>query len=388
MHLQSVTSSKLQRVGYDEEKQILLVQFPESKQSVYAYLGVDPLLFDGMMEADSLGSFFIKNIRGKNGSPIHQFKKVCDGNLVNDEGEIADGLLEGIAPVPSASAPLFAETVAKGKPLPPAPDIHSSAPAIEGEIMPPASVDTIPELPKKDEELITRALTVQEQAKAFQITSGMSFAQADSWIVTIKRERKLVFDRLDAIVKPALEAYRQAQRLRDESVAPYDEAERILKGSMLGYNRKEQEERRQREQEEFRKRQEQAKREAEEQARIQAEDDARTFEAQGEVEMAASVRANPLPIAPVSVAPVVLEREVPKGASSIREKWAYRNVEEMKLLAHALPGVPQAQLVEVMRFFSVDPKKLKSYATTMKLLGTIPGAIEVYDEGTIATRTA
>lgn len=386
MHLQEVTSSKLQRVGYDEEKQVLVVQFPEAKQSVYAYMGVDPLIFDAMMAAESLGSYFIKNIRGKNGDPIHTFKKLGDGKLVSEAGTIDDALLSGCVATPPES-PLFAQQP-KGKPLPPAPDIHKAAPAIEGEVVPPASVDTIPELPAEDEQLKTRALTVQEQAKAFAITDGRAFSQADSWIVTIKRERKLVFDRLDAIVKPALEAYRQAQRLRDESVQPYDEAERILKGSMLTYSRLEQEQRRQREQEEFRKRQEDAKRQAEEESRQMAEQDARTLEAQGEVEMAASVRANPLPIAPVVVAPVVLEREVPKGASSIREKWAYRNVDELKLLAHALPGVAPAQLQQVMRFFSADAKKLKSYATTMKLLGTIPGAIEVFDEGTISTRTA
>ena len=372
MQLHEVTSSKLMRVGYDEAKEILVCQFPEGKQSVYAYLGVDPLLYDGMMEADSKGSYFLKNIRGKNGQPIHEFKKLGEGTMVSEAGTISDDAVAGLT-AKKPDAPLFAEQP-KGMPLPPAPDIHKPKPQAQGEVLPPLAVDTIPELPAKDEELKTRALTVQEQARAMKITSGVDFARVEAWLITIKREAKLVYERLDRVVAPALLAYREAQKLRDESVSPYGEAERILKDSMKLYIREEEAMRRRAEQEETAKRQEQARLDAEVVARQQAEDDARTFEAQGEPEMAASVRANPLPIAPVRVAPVVLERDVPKGASSIREKYTYRVLDESRIpLTH--------------QFYSLDPKKLKAYAETMKMHGTIPGILEIYDEGVVSVRT-
>ena len=373
MHLQEVTSSKLLRVGYDEAKQILVVQFPEGKQGVYAYLGVDPLLYDAMMEAESKGSYFIKNIRGKNGAPIHTFRKVGDGDILLPDGQLADAYLSFAE---DFGRPFIMDKP-KGMPLPPAPDIQRAA--TKGEVLPPAKYDTVLELPADDEELKktakTIAVSVQDQAHAFKVTDGLSFANASAWIVTIKQQRKMIYDRLDRIVTPLLTAYREAQKLRDEAAAPLDEAERILKASMLTYSRQEEAQRRRLEQEETARRQEQARKDAEDQARQQAEEDARTFEAQGEPEMAASVRANPLPVAPVRVAPVVLEREVPRGASSVREKWVHRVIDASKIpLTH--------------EFYTLDEKKLANRAKTLKQHGTIQGVLECYDEGTIATRIA
>jgi hypothetical protein len=378
MRLIPIESSLLKSFAYVEDRQIFVAQFVNDA-SVYAYLGVDTLIADGFTEAESQGSFFIANIKGKKGEPIHNYRKLGGPEIVDEEGNISDDLLNVTEQKP-------VEQKKQGKPLPPASDIQRPA-AKTGEVISPKAAIAIPELPVEDEELKATALSVQDQARALVIANGPDFSNAEAFVITIKQMRKQIYDRLDQVVKPALEAYRQAQRLRDESVAPLDEAERITKGSMLAYSRREAEERAQREREETARRQEQARLEAEEQARLIADQEAAALELQGELELAQSVRANPLPLAPAPVAPVVLERDVPRGRSSIKEKWAWRGLNEVALLQHVVPGITPAQVAHLLTFVTVDDVKLNRYATTTKLAGTIPGALEVYDAGSVSTRS-
>lgn len=61
MKRQSVESSNLASVGYDEERQILEVQFKHG--GVYQYFDVTKDVYDELMSADSHGKYFSANIR-------------------------------------------------------------------------------------------------------------------------------------------------------------------------------------------------------------------------------------------------------------------------------------------------------------------------------------
>ena len=56
-----VVSSSLKSVGYDGDHQVLEVEFLSG--NVYQYLGVPQLLYEQLMVASSLGTFFSERIR-------------------------------------------------------------------------------------------------------------------------------------------------------------------------------------------------------------------------------------------------------------------------------------------------------------------------------------
>lgn len=58
-----VKSSQLSSIGYDPEKLVLEVEF--STGAVYQYFQVKPEHHQALLAADSIGSHFGQNIRGK-----------------------------------------------------------------------------------------------------------------------------------------------------------------------------------------------------------------------------------------------------------------------------------------------------------------------------------
>jgi hypothetical protein len=63
MELHPVKSSNIKAVGYDPDKNRLVVEFHSSKK--YAYDNVPPAVFTGFLEARSMGIFFSRNVRGQ-----------------------------------------------------------------------------------------------------------------------------------------------------------------------------------------------------------------------------------------------------------------------------------------------------------------------------------
>jgi len=61
MKRESVSSSNLASVGYDEKNQILEIEFNHG--GVYQYFDVPKEEYEGLMSANSLGSYFYYNIR-------------------------------------------------------------------------------------------------------------------------------------------------------------------------------------------------------------------------------------------------------------------------------------------------------------------------------------
>jgi hypothetical protein len=56
-----VSSTSLQSVGYDEEKQVLEIDFHSG--NVYQYFSVPHEVYQGLMAASSHGSYFEKNVK-------------------------------------------------------------------------------------------------------------------------------------------------------------------------------------------------------------------------------------------------------------------------------------------------------------------------------------
>ncbi len=63
MERTSVTSSNIRAVGYEVESQALEIEF--NNGSVYEYSGVPENEYEGLMSADSKGTYFNSNIKNK-----------------------------------------------------------------------------------------------------------------------------------------------------------------------------------------------------------------------------------------------------------------------------------------------------------------------------------
>ena len=62
MKRQSITSSNIAEVGYDENSRVLEVQFTGG--IVYQYFDVPPQIYAEMMQAGSAGQYLNANIKG------------------------------------------------------------------------------------------------------------------------------------------------------------------------------------------------------------------------------------------------------------------------------------------------------------------------------------
>lgn len=64
IEMQTVESSFLQKVGYDAATQTLAVQMVNSSD-IYTYLNVPQSVYDGLMDAESKGAYYVRNIKGQ-----------------------------------------------------------------------------------------------------------------------------------------------------------------------------------------------------------------------------------------------------------------------------------------------------------------------------------
>jgi KTSC domain len=58
----SACSSMAAQVGYDEDREILQIEF--NNGAVYQYLAVEPEVWEDLQETDSIGSFYNREIKG------------------------------------------------------------------------------------------------------------------------------------------------------------------------------------------------------------------------------------------------------------------------------------------------------------------------------------
>lgn len=64
IEMQTVESSFLKKVGYDAATQTLAVQMVNSSD-IYTYLNVPQSVYDGLMDAESKGAYYVRNIKGQ-----------------------------------------------------------------------------------------------------------------------------------------------------------------------------------------------------------------------------------------------------------------------------------------------------------------------------------
>lgn len=64
MEMQTVKSSLLDKVGYDAETKTLVIHMLNSLD-VYTYKDVPQSIYDGLIDADSKGTYFVDKIKGK-----------------------------------------------------------------------------------------------------------------------------------------------------------------------------------------------------------------------------------------------------------------------------------------------------------------------------------
>ena len=341
--LQPYQSSRITHAGYDEQSMLCFLAYPPTKTgpaTVYEYRGVEPDVWDGFLEAESKGSY-LAQIVGKRGEP---------------------------APYPYRKLDPVVEADATADPTP-AVGVEEAPTAAIGAA---SNADTISELPDDDKALMPFAQGFLARVRQFFIKTPDDYQTADNQLVLLKAQRALVTARMNLVYDPAFNTYKEALKLKQDALAPFDEAENLFKSRMITYRQEEERTRRKLEQEEQRHLQALADQQAKEQAALEAEQAAKHYEAQGEPELAESVRANPLPVAPVTVGPVVMEAAVPKGKTTLKENWQYRIVN-----ADAIPLTHE--------FYTLDERKINAKVKLLKSNHGIPG-VEAYDAGTIATR--
>jgi hypothetical protein len=63
MDMIPVTSSLISAIGYDEAQKELTIKF--KKGGAYSYKSVPHAVYTAMQEAKSVGSFFLRNVKGQ-----------------------------------------------------------------------------------------------------------------------------------------------------------------------------------------------------------------------------------------------------------------------------------------------------------------------------------
>lgn len=274
MAMQPVESSQIAAVGFDEESFTLDVEF--KRGGLYRYFDVSPEVFDDLLKAGSVGSFFGKEIKGK-----YRFEKLG----------------------------------APAKPTAVADKVESSEPVVE--------------MPDDPQELKQHAITFSAEIRALVINTPEHYIQAAEDLKRVAAAKKAAQERVDRIKKPAYLTYQEALALEKDVLNPIIAAETYLKGGIATYRQEEERRRRAAE----RLLQQEAQRVADAEARKRADDlalrDAAIAEAQGDPEKAEEILMAPRDVVPAFVPPVVLQKEVPQveGISSSK-KWTFRITDE------------------------------------------------------------
>ena len=212
-----------------------------------------------------------------------------------------------------------------------------------------------------------------EQAKSVSVTSPAAQEQASELLQAIAQMRKEIADTFKPMKDAAFKAHRTVCDQEKNLDAPLLEAERRLKNAIGGFIAEQQRLAREAEEAERRRLQEDADRKAQEESQRLAIEDAVALEAEGRVEEAEAVLANPVPVAPVRVAPAPVVPDVArvKGVSS-RTVWKFRILDETK--------IPRDYLL-------VNEQAIRAVVARTNGKIQIPG-VEVYADQQVAVRRA
>jgi hypothetical protein len=82
MRIATVESTTLATVGYDEDQELLQLEF--GSRAVYLYFGVPATVYEALLGAPSKGRHFHGTIRGR-----YPYRQILGANLVLQSAEVA-----------------------------------------------------------------------------------------------------------------------------------------------------------------------------------------------------------------------------------------------------------------------------------------------------------
>lgn len=229
-------------------------------------------------------------------------------------------------------------------------------------------------IPAPDAAIARQSQSLATLALALTVTDNDSRVAAAEMGKTLAAMEKEIHAKVDPVVRKAMEAHREACKLRDEALEPITRAKRYLAGCIGGYD---QQQERIRLAEQARLDREQREREAQEAARLRWEaEDRQLAEAQAALEIGDADLADAIVSAPTLVempppAPVIVPSTVaPVAGVSGRGTWKFR--------------VTSAALIP-REYLAVDQVKIGGVVRAMKGATNIPG-IEAYEDRSVNFR--
>lgn len=194
-------------------------------------------------------------------------------------------------------------------------------------------------------------LAAIDRAVAFTIITNDDYMSADAFCIGLKTLEKQVDDMFDDPIAKAFATHRSLTTRKNNYAEPLKRSLKIIKGKMATYS-EEQEKMRREEEERLR---------AEAQKKAEDEAIARAKEAQ---DSGNKEEANEIINQPLIVAPIVLQKTVPKASTTIRKVKKYR--------------ITNANLVP-REYLMLDNSKVGGVIRALGFAANIPG-IEVYEE--------
>lgn len=212
----------------------------------------------------------------------------------------------------------------------------------------PYSMDSAPPV---SAELETKALSLRDQAKGIAIKNDDDFRQGGDFLKGILALKKEILGVFDPIVEQAHKAHKAATDAKKKALAPVEDAERIIKGSLSGYQLEQERARRQLQEEE--------------RLRVEAEKEAIESAAKELADAGEYTAAKALIREEYDIKPVAPALATPKQEGiSFRDNWRFQIVDISK--------IPPEYLI-------VDEKAIGAVVRAMKEKTNIPG-VRVYAE--------
>lgn len=337
----NVESSKITSIGYDVKACVLEVEF-RADGSVYRYQNVPKSLYDDLMGADSIGVYF--------GRWIQKFPdKYPYAKLVSGDAGVVGAV---------GGAKWSEEKKSEEK---------------KSAVVPPAVVPPAPEEITVTVTVITAKVNpLPEKARKLTIRDNKEYALAAEFLLGIKDLRAEVDAAFDPIVAKAHEAHKTALAQKKKAEAPLIEAEDVVKRTIAGYLRSEEDKRRAEE--------ERIRQEHEAKIRAQAEEEnlrrAQTLAEQGDLDGAAEAVDAEVEVPEI---PVHVESSVPKiGGISKRVRYVVARVELLKLVCAVAEGRAPLETLRANDSF------LGAQATAYKKAGELFPGVHVKSEDNIA----
>jgi len=312
MNITPVQSSRLAGVGYDEDNNILRIQFPANSKSpegsIYDYFDVPPETYASLIGAESIGVAFGKLIIGSDrNNPNFKFQRVELGQPKQES---------------STSPKIIEAKVQKAQATTPAQGEQSVALAVD------ANTQVIINRAQQMKEQVSSLIRMEGVKVSLALTTVASYEAAANLFVSLKQAAKDDLDLVKASDMPAYQQYKKDLEIEKQVKANYDGALDLLNRAIVQYKKDEEVARLTSERAENARRQAVLDAAAEEQRKVnaeQAERDAQQLEAGGQTQLAELIRSTPAPVVAQQAAPVVYVKETPKvDGMSTRTKWKTR----------------------------------------------------------------